>query len=113
MKICAAHNIKGARERCSAAVNLAYLAGRDGLRVLLWDLDPQAAATYMFRIRARVKGGGGSPGPGDQSPGEGRRRRRSSGWPSGAPVTAFAPRSQAARRYQELRAGLREHGALA
>jgi cellulose biosynthesis protein BcsQ len=44
--------------KTSAAVNLAHLASRDGYRVLLWDLDPQAAATYMFRIRARVKGGG-------------------------------------------------------
>ena len=31
---------------------------QDGQRTLLWDLDPQAAATYMFRVRARVKGGG-------------------------------------------------------
>jgi cellulose biosynthesis protein BcsQ len=38
-------------------VNLAYLAAREGRRTLLWDLDPQAAATYMFRVRPRVKGG--------------------------------------------------------
>ena len=24
----------------------------------MWDLDPQAAATYLFRVRPRVKGGG-------------------------------------------------------
>jgi chromosome partitioning protein len=58
MKVFATYNIKGGVGKTSAAVNLAYLASRDGLRVLLWDLDPQAAATYMFRIRARVKGGG-------------------------------------------------------
>ena len=29
-----------------------------GYRTLLWDLDPQAAATYMFRVKPRVKGGG-------------------------------------------------------
>ena len=39
-------------------MNLSYLAAQDGLRVLLWDLDPQAAASYLFRIRPRVKGGG-------------------------------------------------------
>jgi chromosome partitioning protein len=58
MKIFATYNIKGGVGKTSAAVNLAYLASRDGLSILLWDLDPQAAATYMFRIRARVKGGG-------------------------------------------------------
>jgi cellulose biosynthesis protein BcsQ len=26
--------------------------------VLLWDLDPQGASTYLFRVRPRVKGGG-------------------------------------------------------
>jgi len=28
-----------------------------GLRFLLWDLDPQGASSYYFRIKARVKGG--------------------------------------------------------
>jgi chromosome partitioning protein len=26
--------------------------------VLLWDLDPQAAASFLFRVRPKVKGGG-------------------------------------------------------
>ncbi|MDP9239676.1 MAG: AAA family ATPase [Actinomycetota bacterium] len=54
----AAYNIKGGVGKTSAAVNLAYLAAQDGWRTLLWDLDPQAAATYLFRIRPKVKGGG-------------------------------------------------------
>jgi len=58
MKIFATYNIKGGVGKTSTAVNLAYLAARDGYRVLLWDLDPQAAATYLFRVRPRVKGGG-------------------------------------------------------
>src|SRR5450432_2901697 len=58
MKIFATYNIKGGVGKTSTAVNLSYLASRDGYRVLLWDLDPQAAATFLFRVRARVKGGG-------------------------------------------------------
>jgi cellulose biosynthesis protein BcsQ len=58
MKILATYNIKGGVGKTATAVNLSYLAAQDGLRVLLWDLDPQAAASFLFRIRPRVKGGG-------------------------------------------------------
>ncbi|HUB40998.1 MAG TPA: AAA family ATPase [Streptosporangiaceae bacterium] len=58
MKIFATYNIKGGVGKTAAAVNLGYLAARDGYRVLLWDLDPQGAASYLFRIKPRVKGGG-------------------------------------------------------
>jgi len=58
MKILATYNIKGGVGKTTTAVNLSYLAARDGLRVLLADLDPQAAATYLLRVRPRVKGGG-------------------------------------------------------
>jgi len=58
VRIFATYNIKGGVGKTSAAVNLAHLAGQAGQRVLLWDLDPQGAATYIFRVRPRVKGGG-------------------------------------------------------
>lgn len=58
MKVLATYNIKGGVGKTSTAVNLAYLAAREGRRTLLWDLDPQAAATYVFRVRPRIKGGG-------------------------------------------------------
>lgn len=58
MKVFATYNIKGGVGKTSTAVNLAYLCAREGRRTLLWDLDPQGAATYMFRVRPRVKGGG-------------------------------------------------------
>jgi chromosome partitioning protein len=58
MKIFASYNIKGGVGKTATAVNLAYLAAREGYRVLLWDLDPQAAASFLFRVRPRVKGGG-------------------------------------------------------
>ena len=58
MKALATYNIKGGVGKTAAAVNLAYLAAREGRRTLLWDLDPQAAASYLLRVRPRVKGGG-------------------------------------------------------
>lgn len=59
MKVLATYNIKGGVGKTSAAVNLGVLAARDGLRTLLWDLDPQGSASFLLRIRAKVKGGGG------------------------------------------------------
>ena len=58
MSVIAIYNMKGGVGKTTAAVNLSYLAAAGGERVLLWDLDPQAAATFAFRIRARVKGFG-------------------------------------------------------
>jgi cellulose biosynthesis protein BcsQ len=57
MKILATWSIKGGVGKTSAAANLAHLAARDGRRTLLWDLDPQGAATYLFRVKDKVKGG--------------------------------------------------------
>ena len=58
-QVLATYNIKGGVGKTSAAVNLAYLAARDGRRTLLWDLDPQAAATYLLRVRPKIRGGAG------------------------------------------------------
>jgi chromosome partitioning protein len=58
VKIVATYAIKGGVGKTSAAVNLGHLAAQDGVRTLLWDLDPQGSATYLFRVRPRVKGGG-------------------------------------------------------
>ena len=58
MKIYATYNIKGGVGKTTAAVNLAYLSAEQGQRTLLWDLDPQGAASFLFRIKPRVKGGG-------------------------------------------------------
>jgi len=57
MDILAIYNIKGGVGKTSSAVNLAYEAAQDGARVLLWDLDPQGAASFYFRVKPRVKGG--------------------------------------------------------
>jgi len=57
VRVYATYNIKGGVGKTSTAVNLAYLAAASGRRTLLWDLDPQGAATYLFRVRPRVRGG--------------------------------------------------------
>jgi chromosome partitioning protein len=56
--VLATYNVKGGVGKTSAAVNLARLAAEDGARTLLWDLDPQGASTYLFRVKPKVKGGG-------------------------------------------------------
>lgn len=58
MRIAATYSIKGGVGKTSAAVNLAALAAREGLRTLVWDLDPQGAATFLFRVKPKVRGGG-------------------------------------------------------
>jgi chromosome partitioning protein len=58
VKVYATYNIKGGVGKTSAAINLAHLAALGGARTLLWDLDPQGSATYIFRVHAKVRGGG-------------------------------------------------------
>ena len=55
MKTLAVYNLKGGVGKTAAAVNLAYLASQSGLRTLLWDLDPQGAASYYFRAAPKVR----------------------------------------------------------
>jgi chromosome partitioning protein len=49
MKIFAVTNIKGGVGKTTTAVNLAFLCAAGGASTLLWDLDPQGAATYILR----------------------------------------------------------------
>jgi chromosome partitioning protein len=56
-QVVALYNIKGGVGKTSAAVNLAWLAAQGGARTLLWDLDPQGAATFLLRVQPKVKGG--------------------------------------------------------
>jgi cellulose biosynthesis protein BcsQ len=58
VRVLATYNIKGGVGKTSSAVNLAYLAAQEGTRTLVWDLDPQGAASFYFRVKAKVKGGG-------------------------------------------------------
>lgn len=57
MKVIASYNIKGGVGKTATTVNLAHHAARMGARTLIWDLDPQGAASYYFKVKPRVKGG--------------------------------------------------------
>ncbi|MFH5208345.1 ParA family protein [Antrihabitans spumae] len=67
MKTIASYTIKGGVGKTTTAVNLAYLSVLDGNRTLLWDLDPQGAATFLFRVQPHVKGGSAKLVRGKQS----------------------------------------------
>ena len=57
MKTVAIYSLKGGVGKTSLSVNLAWAsAARSGHRTLLWDLDAQAASTFIL-------GGDASPGP--------------------------------------------------
>jgi cellulose biosynthesis protein BcsQ len=53
--IFALYNIKGGVGKTASAVNLSYLSTLDGSRALLWDLDPQGAASFYFRIQTEPR----------------------------------------------------------
>ena len=57
MRVVASYSIKGGVGKTTTAVNLAFVAADAGNRVLLWDLDPQGAASYCLRVAPKVKGG--------------------------------------------------------
>jgi len=48
MRIIAFYNLKGGVGKTASAVNIAYLAAQSNLRTLLWDLDPQGAASWYL-----------------------------------------------------------------
>jgi chromosome partitioning protein len=59
VKVVAVYSTKGGVGKTSADVNLAWEAART-LRVLVWDLDAQGAATFLLQVKPKLKGGVGS-----------------------------------------------------
>lgn len=57
MRVVALYSIKGGVGKTAGAVNLAWEAMRHGYRTLLWDIDPQGAASWYLRIRPELPGG--------------------------------------------------------
>ena len=58
MKVVAVYNLKGGVGKTTTTINLSYLAAAGSHRTLVWDLDPQAASSFAFRIRPGVEGFG-------------------------------------------------------
>ncbi len=58
MAVLATYNVKGGVGKTATVVNLAHRAavtGGDGIRTLIFDLDPQGAASYYFRAAPKVR----------------------------------------------------------
>lgn len=55
MFITSLYNLKGGVGKTASCVNFAYMAARDGYRTLLWDLDPQGAASFYYKSAPQIK----------------------------------------------------------
>ena len=55
MTVLALYNLKGGVGKTAATVNLAYLAAADGLKTLVWDLDPQGSSTFYLNVAPASK----------------------------------------------------------
>lgn len=51
MTVVASFSIKGGVGKTTTAVNLAHISATKGIRTLLWDLDPQGAASFYLKAR--------------------------------------------------------------
>jgi chromosome partitioning protein len=50
LKKIALYNIKGGVGKTTTTVNLACMLAKQGLSVLLWDMDPQGGSSYFFNL---------------------------------------------------------------
>ncbi|MDX2375322.1 ParA family protein [Microbacterium sp. LRZ72] len=66
-RVIAVYSTKGGVGKTTTAVNLAWSAAARGQRVLLWDMDPQAAATWLLGVKQKVRGGADSLVRGEKS----------------------------------------------
>lgn len=55
METIAFFNLKGGVGKTTSAVNIAWHAANEGIPTLLWDLDPQGAASWLLKSKAKGK----------------------------------------------------------
>lgn len=55
METIAFFNLKGGVGKTTSAVNIAWHAANEGIPTLLWDLDPQGAASWLLNSKAKGK----------------------------------------------------------
>lgn len=55
MFVISLYNLKGGVGKTSACVNFAYMASKDGYNTLIWDLDPQGAASFYYKTEPKKK----------------------------------------------------------
>ncbi|MCX4186825.1 ParA family protein [Methylophaga sp. OBS4] len=55
METIAFFNLKGGVGKTTSAVNIAWHAAHEGIPTLLWDLDPQGAASWLLNSKAKPK----------------------------------------------------------
>ena len=55
MFIASLYNLKGGVGKTASCVNFAYMAAKDGYKTLLWDLDPQGAASFYYNASPAAK----------------------------------------------------------
>lgn len=55
MFVASLYNLKGGVGKTASCVNFAYMAARDGYKILLWDLDPQGAASFYYKAEPRER----------------------------------------------------------
>lgn len=55
METIAFFNLKGGVGKTTSAVNIAWHAAQEGIPTLIWDLDPQGAASWLLKRKVKSK----------------------------------------------------------
>jgi len=55
METIAFFNLKGGVGKTTSAVNIAWHAANEGIPTLIWDLDPQGAASWLLKRKSKSK----------------------------------------------------------